>query len=312
MVPQSAFHKPSRCEPRSCDCCVDDARITQVKSSIMPRTRAQRRATQGLLVLGDDALRNVLTFLTPSVCALGPGATSKVMRDVSSSKELKLARTSGSYVLRPWEKGVVHALATGFGTRKWPERSVQRARALDREVQLPSEQMTIMRVPPPGLQITAHRLHPILSFDYDYSFVQEEPYASWWRTTVVDPNIHLSRCTGGGECSLRTGSWVQYELPIRLVVSHFRLWVGNCGCRRFKDWTFDAFDGAEWRQLYLDGPGALWDSGNPGQPMTFLANATFAASRFRIRLADSDETRRCMHLRGIDLFGEILPGWSLD
>jgi len=46
--------------------------------------------------------------------------------------------------------------------------------------------------------------------------------------------------------------------------------------------------------------------------MTFLANATFASSRFRIRLADSDETRRCMHLRGIDLFGEILPGWSLD
>ena len=282
----------------------------------MPRTRAQRRATEGLFALGDDALRTVLTLLTPSACALGPGATSRALRELTTSKQLQAARTSGSYVLRPRgqgvvrEQGVVHALATGFGTRKWPERSVQRARALGREVPLPSEQMTIRRVPPPGLQITAHRLRPDLFFDHDFGFVQEEPYTSWWRTTVVDPNIHWSRGTGGGECSLETGSWVQYELPIRLVVSHFRFWVGNCGCHRFQDWTFDAFDGAEWRELY-DGWAVLWTSGNPGQPLTFSADATFAASRFRIRLADSEVPRRCMHLRGLELFGTLVPGWSL-
>jgi hypothetical protein len=279
----------------------------------MPRTRAQRRATEGLFVLGDDALRNALTFLTPSASALGPGATSKAMREVATSKQLQVARTSGSYVLRPREQGVVHALATGFGTCKWSERSVQRRARGPGEHQLPSEQVTIRRVPPPGLQITAHRLHAVLSPFFDYIFVQEEPYASWWRTTVVEPDIHWSHCTGGGECSLETGSWVQYELPIRLVVSHFRFWVANCGCQRFQEWTFDAFDGAEWRQLYLDGPGGpLWISGNPGQPVTFATDVTFAASRFRIRLADSDLPPRCMHVRGLELFGTLLPGWSLD
>lgn len=84
----------------------------------MLRTRAQRRATQGLLVLGDDALRNALTFLSISECARGPGVTSRALRDVSASKELKAARTTGSYVLRPPGNGVLHALATAFGTRR--------------------------------------------------------------------------------------------------------------------------------------------------------------------------------------------------
>jgi len=281
----------------------------------MPRTRAQRRATEGLFVLGDDALRNALTFLTPSASALGPGATSKAMREVATSKQLQVARTSGSYVLRPREQGVVHALATGFGTRKWPERSVQRAIGTG-GYELPAERVTIRRAPPQGLQITAHRNHPTLSFDLnDFSFAQEEPYASWWTTTVVEQDIHWSHCIGGGECSLETGSWVQYELPIRLVVSHFRFWVGNCGCQIFKDWTFDAFDGAEWRELcqsWVRGTGALWNSGNPGQPKTFPVYPIFAASRFRIRLADSEVPRRCMHLRGLELFGTLVPSWSLD
>ena len=55
----------------------------------MPRARAQRRATDGLLALGDDALRCALTFLTPSACALGPGATSKAMREVATSRQLE-------------------------------------------------------------------------------------------------------------------------------------------------------------------------------------------------------------------------------
>ena len=73
----------------------------------MPRTRAQRRATDGLFVLGDDALRNVLTFLTPSVCALGPGAASRALRELTTSRQLQVARTSGSYTLRPPDNGVV-------------------------------------------------------------------------------------------------------------------------------------------------------------------------------------------------------------
>ena len=73
----------------------------------MPRTRAQRRATQGLFALGDDPLRNALTFLSISDCVRGPGETSRALREVSMSKHLQAARTSGSYVLRGDKHGVV-------------------------------------------------------------------------------------------------------------------------------------------------------------------------------------------------------------
>ena len=119
----------------------------------MPRTRAQRRATDGLFVLGDDALRCALTFLTPSVCALGPGATSKAMREVATSRQLEVARKSGSYMLRPPDNGVVDALATAFGTREWPTRAPQHCwgRSLDLSG-------IRLRVPPTPLRIKVHRV----------------------------------------------------------------------------------------------------------------------------------------------------------
>ena len=118
----------------------------------MPRTRAQRRATQGLFALGDDALRCALTFLTPSACALGPGATSKAMREVATSKQLQVARKSGSYTLRPPDNGVVHALATAFGTQEWPTRAPERTWA-----GLPRAECRLC-VPPPPLCVTVHRV----------------------------------------------------------------------------------------------------------------------------------------------------------
>jgi len=45
--------------------------------------------------------------------------------------------------------------------------------------------------------------------------------------------------------------------------------------------------------------------------MTFPVNydgLPFPATRFRIML----EARKCMHLRGLELFGTLVPGWSLD
>ena len=40
--------------------------------------------------------------------------------------------------------------------------------------------------------------------------------------------------------------------------------------------------------------------------------ASFASNRFRIRLLESDEEGRCMHIRGLELYGTILPPWRLD
>ena len=37
-----------------------------------------------------------------------------------------------------------------------------------------------------------------------------------------------------------------------------------------------------------------------------------ASNRFRIRLLEGDEEERCMHIRGLELFGKILPPWRLD
>ena len=40
--------------------------------------------------------------------------------------------------------------------------------------------------------------------------------------------------------------------------------------------------------------------------------ASFASNRFRIRLLEGDEEERCMHIRGLELFGKILPPWRID
>ncbi len=121
----------------------------------MPRTRAQRRATEGLFVLGDDALRNVLTFLTPSVCARGPGATSKAMREIATSNQLQAARASGSYVLRPPDHGVVHALATAFGTQEWSSKTVNGYWADIYDDPPPFIRLCVPTLP---LRVTVHRV----------------------------------------------------------------------------------------------------------------------------------------------------------
>ena len=47
--------------------------------------------------------------------------------------------------------------------------------------------------------------------------------------------------------------------------------------------------------------------------------ADFASNSFRIRLGPTalvdevgDEEERCMHIRGLELYGTIMPPWRLD
>ena len=75
--------------------------------------------------IADDILRKTLTFLTPADCTRGPAAASKAMRVVASTANRQ--RYVDSYVLRGNKHGVVHALATALGTRRWPARSKTRA-----------------------------------------------------------------------------------------------------------------------------------------------------------------------------------------
>ena len=107
---------------------------------------------------------------------------------------------------------------------------------------------------------------------------------------------------------------MELTLPFQLRVSHFRLSFSGCGRQDFRDWTFEAFGGEEWQQLY-ECDRSPW----PGtfllkrfvQPVTIPVDA-FASNRFRIRLLDSVPQNRCMHLRCFELFGTILPPWRLD
>ncbi len=276
----------------------------------MPRTRAQRRATEGLLRLGDDALSNVLTLLTPSACALGPGATSRALRELTTSKQLQAARKSGTYVLRPSENGVVHALATAMGTQQWATRLVRR------NLNDSEDSATVAKaaaVPPSRLRIIARRQSNYATTENHED--DEEPYASFFESSVVDQSQSI-RCDGGRECALGAGSYIGYELPFLLRVSHFRLSIGRCGYYSFRDWSFQAFDSEqrEWRRLFS----CDWSpwAGIPfanyaARAMTFPVNYAglpFPATRFRVMQG----RRTCMHIRGLELFGTILPGWSLD
>ena len=271
----------------------------------MPRTRAQRRATDVLFLLGEDALRNVLTFLSVSGCVSGPGATSKAMREEVSSKRLMTARTSGHYVLRPSDNGVVHALATAMGTRRWATRSVRRHQE--------DGVSNAAAVPPSRLRIIARR--QFYTGTAENPEDDEEPYASFFTSSVVDQSQSI-QLDGGGECVLNDGSYIGYEIPFLLRLSHFRLSFGRCGYSTFHDWSFEAFDSEqeEWQQLFSCDRSPWADipyTNYVPRALTFpvdYAGLPFPATRFRIML----ERRRCMHIRGLELFGTLLPGWSLD
>ena len=173
-------------------------------------------------------------------------------------------------------------------------------------------------VPPARLGITIHR-------EAGVSFARDaEPYASFVASAIVDPDDTARRISGGGECRLGTGSWFQYEIPFRLQVTAFSFGFSDCSAKCFKDWTFEAFDGEEWRELYysMDSPwihdaahripGSSSTCGNYRRKVFILSGAAdFASTRFRIRLVESDVDQRCMHVRGLEIFGTILPPWRL-
>ena len=283
----------------------------------MPRTRAQRRATEGLFVLGDDALRCALTFLTPSACALGPGATSKAMREVATSRQLQVARKSGSYTLRPPDHGVVHALATAFGTREWPTRAP--------ETDWGGHPRPDIRLclPPPPLRVTVHRVGRSHLHHLELRDERAMGYNRNFDAALVS-RLSVSSALNAEypDCSVKSGSFIEYELPFQLRISDFRIAFGNCYAREFGNWTFEAYIDDQWMvchycsvSLWADlvSPGAADVGLQPGPEK--IINVEYdgledgiVSNRFRIELCGT----QCMHLRSFELFGTILPGWSLD
>ena len=295
----------------------------------MPRTRAQmraqRRATDGLFVLGDDALRCALTFLTPSVCARGPGATSKAMREEVSSKRLMAARTSGAYVLRPPDNGVVHALATAFGTQEWPTRAPERTWA-----GLPRAECRLC-VPPPPLCVTVHRVGGVANglvggpnqAQLELRDERAMVYIRNFNAALVS-RLSVSSALNAEypDCSVKSGSFIKYELPFQLRISDFRIAFGNCCARDFGNWTFEAYIDDQWMVCHhcsdspwadLVSPGAADVGLRPGPEKIINVEDDgledgIVSNRFRIKLLGT----QCMHLRAFELFGTILPRSNPD
>ena len=280
----------------------------------MPRTSSQPRPREGLLSLDDDALRSVLSFLSVADGRRGPGETSKALRQAATSKQLARARATAPYVLRGDTHGVVHALATAMGTRRWPTREM-------RLIGLPAKPTIDALVPPARLGVTVSYLgtHGIWdpgSDDEILAFIQ---------SGLVDPDVHNRCITCPSGCTLDEGSYNGYELPFKLRISHFRLSIRKCNHQYFRDWTFEAFDDerAEWRGLYscdqspwehVPDHASIQGFTSPPycvEPVILPVYADFASTRFRIRLLETDEEGRCMHIRGLELFGTVLPPWQV-
>ena len=158
-------------------------------------------------------------------------------------------------------------------------------------------------IPPPGLQITVERCH---------SASVSDAYEEYFASGLVDPDRsrHLE---GGQECSLTPGSYIEYGLPFQLLISHFRFAFGACGGPSFRYWKFEAFDGEGWRELYSS-QASPWTDVFPLQTRPFVVfhvnrRDAFASSRFRLRLAGNGTQH--MHVRGLEVFGTILPPWRV-
>ena len=281
----------------------------------MPRTSSQPRPREGLLSLDDDALRSVLSFLSVADARRGPGETSKALRQAVASNQLARARATAPYVLRGDTHGVVHALATAFGTRRWPT-TVMRNKGQ------PHEPTFDALVPPASLGVTVCHLGTHGQWDPG----SDDEILAFLQSGLVDQDVRKKiSCPAG--CTILPGSYNGYELPFKLQISHFRFSVRACGHRNFRDWTFEAFDDerAEWRGLYLceQSPWAeephVSPDGENFEAVILPVEADFASTRFRIRLLESEPDPdhgwgpdyRCIHVRGLELFGTVLPPWQV-
>ena len=288
-------------------------------ASKMPRTRAQRRVTQGPLgVLNDDALRRVLTFLSVKDSRRGAGGASKALRGVATSNELTRLRGSESYVLRGSEHGVVHALATAFGTQPWRRVSFTYNNGSD--VHPIDRDVNNAAVPPSRLQIIVHR-EPSEEAQQEeiYQLVPHLREDAVFPFQVVDRDTREKLVTVG-ECCVEAGTFSEFQLPFKMQLSHFRLAHGACNACRFRDWVFEAFDGEVWQVVYECGesPWRELAENADGPNRCFDIDGTVAASsRFRLRMLDlvaahgNIEDVRCMHFRALELFGTVLPPWSV-
>ena len=249
-----------------------------------------------LLSLGDDALLEVFSFVPVFDCARA-SAASRALRGSTTSQALARTRGSGEYALRG--RGVVHALATAFGTRPW---------ATDEDPHYGAHPMV-----PRLLKVTVNMPMP-WNGDDEHGPVYDGRESHKWKVAAQP----MWRHADGTACGPGIGSTVGYELPFRLRVESFQIAFGNCSASHFTDWLLEAFDPEQdttttpWRVLFDSGGRSPWagEVGFGGHAIKmFHLDEPFEASRFRIRIVR--RTGQCLHVRAFDLSWAVLPPWSL-
>ena len=278
-----------------------------------------QHVTTGWQSLSDDPLRHILTYVPVHECRRGPGVVSRALRATATSPALSRARFCAPYTIRgdggtgarP-RPGVVHAMATALGTRRWPMVAVSNIQAdFNHEAGTINFGTVDARAPPPALSISINRGAVI------HDELERKAADKCFAHGIVDPVLDLNRddvLSLGTECVCPSGALVSYTLPFQIVLSDFRFAFGCCWASEFMCWVLEAFDSEQdgWRVLY-DSEGATpWPGlgdNEIGYHRRFTVDAAFASSNYRIRVTNDHQ---CMHIRGFDLYGTILPPWRID
>ena len=230
---------------------------------------------------------------------------------MAASTSLKRARGLESYTLGGDEQhGIVHALATSCGTKLWPTRLVRRFDFLP-----PRETSAL----PPGVTYRISRVKDGVASTDDETYPGQLPLKEKCHGLFdVDMSEEGDETlTTAADCMLASGV-VLIRLPLQLRASHFRIGFGNCGKWQFSNWVFEAYSENEnvWHTLYDSGGESPWADEygeyGTGRLTVFPVDCSFGASQFRIRLDYPAGQCQCMHIRGFELYGKILPPWRID
>ena len=231
-------------------------------------------------------------------------ATSPALARTRFCEPYTLRGDDGTGALKRY--GVVHAMATALGTRQWPMEAVSSI-----HTDYTNEGTVRARALPPALSISINRGAVI------HDELERKAADTCFAHGIVDPVLDLNRddvLSLGTECVCPSGALVSYTLPFQIVLSDFRFAFGCCWASEFMCWVLEAFDSEQdgWRVLY-DSEGATpWPGlrdNEIGYHRRFTVDAAFASSNYRIRVTNDHQ---CMHIRGFDLYGTILPPWRID
>jgi len=248
------------------------------------------------LPVGEEPTLVVLSFLSFGDVFKGLRCAASGWKLTAESDNLQRARDQGEYVLRGDARGIVHALATAFGTRRWEEADFTESHWVQGP---PRRGVKVVPAPPNQLRLT---------FSLSTGTPHED-ILKYEEGAIFSTLTNLEEF--GHACRVRSGSFVEFCLPCSFRINRFRLGYGRCYSEHFTGWVFEGF------HSLTQGWWVLFESPRGGAAIGREAQIcvdvdAFVSDRFRIRLWGRNGVS-CMHLRCFEMFGAVLPqdtSWS--